>query len=151
MKKYQYRVFAIFFSLTIVLLQYQNCASSKGASLDGTADQTLPSGSGDLHVINEASTGNIQFIQTKTVVAASDQNLVVYGTCALGQQGGQLSWKLLNAQGGLLYKGNALCDKGAFEVRFEGVTDLACGSNLLLKAYFGAQASTETIIDKSCN
>jgi hypothetical protein len=151
MKKYQYRVIGIFISLTLILLQYQNCASSKGSSLDATDEAAIVDGSDDRHVINEVNTGGIQFLQSKTILTASDQNLSAYGSCAVEQQDGKLSWQLLDDQGNLLFKGSALCDKGIFEVRFEGVDDLACDANLTLKAYFGAQAKTETLINKKCN
>jgi hypothetical protein len=154
MKRYQYKVFAVFAVTCLLLLQYQNCGSSK--NLNPVAeDQSLSapedSADGDMHVINEVNTGGIQFVQSKTVVSSSDSDFSAFGTCSLEHQGALLSWQLLDESGSSLFKGKSKCENGVFRVDFQGVDSLACGTNLILKAAFGAQAETQTLISKNCN
>ena len=128
MKTHQYKILIIFAILSGILIQYQNCGS-KG-SLDSSAT-TAPvisgddSSGGEMHAINPISTGGIQFLQAKTTIGTSDQNISAYGTCSVDQQGAILSWQLFDDGGHLLFSGKAPCDKGVFQVAFDGAEDLA--------------------------
>lgn len=148
MKNYHLRVLTIFIVLSGILVQYQNCGS-KGGVTDAVVSEEIPQDD-RRDVINEVNTGDIQFIQAKTTVNGSDSNLAVFGTCSLEHNKALLSWELLDVNGERLFSGQSMCSAGVFKVEFEGVDSLACGSSLALKAYFGAQAQTQTVINKKC-
>jgi len=151
MKRYKVKVIGIFVMLSALILQFQNCGSK--ASLQDGQPETLPleSADGDLSGIDNISTGGIQFVQSKTVVDSDDQHVSAFGTCSQDQNGGQLSWKLFDENDTLLFKGKSNCQSGIFEVAFDGADSLTCGASLKLVATFGAQAKTETLINKNCN
>lgn len=143
MQERQLKILGIFLSLSIVLLNYQNCGSSKGAAGTATiADENS--------IINPVVAGGIAFVQTKATVNASDTELAVDGLCSKEQSGGLIGWQALDDSGDVVASGKSLCDKGAFEVLFAGVENLACGSNLTLKAAFGSKSKTELTIEKKC-
>lgn len=142
MQERQLKILGIFLSLSIVLLNYQNCGSKGGA---GTA-----TAAGENSIINPVIAGGISFVQTKATVNASDTELAIDGLCSQEQSGGLIGWQALDQAGDVVASGKSLCDKGGFEVLFAGVENLACGSNLKLKAAFGSKSKTELTIEKNC-
>lgn len=145
MQERQLKVLGIFLTLSLVLLNYQNCGSSKGGG-----GETATAVDGDNSIINPVVTGGISFVQTKATVSASDTELAIDGLCSQEQAGALIGWQAFDDLGDVVASGKSLCDKGAFEVLFAGVENLACGSNLTLKAAFGAKSKTELIIEKKC-
>lgn len=142
MKDRQLKIVGIFLSLSLLLLNYQNCGSKGGATATNGTDQNS--------IINPVVAGGISFIQTKATVNASDTELAIDGLCSKEQAGGLIGWQALDQSGEIIASGKSLCDKGGFEVLFAGVDNLACGTNLTLKAAFGAKSKTELIIEKNC-
>lgn len=138
------KILSIFLSLSIVLLNYQNCGSKTSAT--GTAAAVSDENS----IINPVVTGGISFVQTKATVSASDTELAIDGLCSKDQSGGLIGWQALDSSQNIIASGRSLCDRGAFEVLFAGVDNLACGSNLKLKAFFGSKSKTELTIEKKC-
>ncbi|MCC6138815.1 MAG: hypothetical protein IT287_09290 [Bdellovibrionaceae bacterium] len=143
MQERQLKILGIFVSLSLVLLNYQNCGSSKGA--DGA-----PAAGADMGIINPVVAGGISFVQTKATVNAADTELAIDGLCSKEQSGGMIGWQALDEEQTVVASGKSLCEKGGFEVLFAGVENLACGSKLTLKAAFGSKSKSELEIEKNC-
>jgi hypothetical protein len=150
MRERQRKIFSVFFVLSLILVNYQNCGSAKNAP-DIAANEDIGVDGNNLGVINPVVTGGIQFSQTKATVESSDQNLNVFGVCSAEQNGAFISWVLEDASGIKIFSDKSLCDRGVFAISFEGVEALACNSQLQLKAFFGAKAKTQIEIQKNCN
>ncbi len=134
--------------MSFMLLNYQNCGSSK--NMDGTAATPDVNDGGEMGIINPVIAGGISFVQTKATVSAADTELAIAGLCSKEQSGGLIGWQATDQNGTLMASGNSLCDKGSFEVLFAGVESLACGAKLTLKATFGAKSKSELEIEKNC-
>lgn len=145
MQERQLKILGIFLSLSLVLLNYQNCGS-KGGAASGSA-----SADGEMGIINAINTGGIAFTQTKATVSSTDTELAIAGLCSQEQAGGLIGWQALDESGSQIASGKSLCDRGSFEVLFVGVESLSCGAKLNLKAAFGSKSKSELIIEKKCD
>lgn len=143
MQERQLKILSVFIGLSFLLLNYQNCGSSKSAN-------PAAESSGEMGIINPVVVGGISFIQTKATVSAADTELAIDGLCSKEQSGGLIGWQALDESANVVASGNSLCEKGAFEVLFAGVENLACGSKLTLKATFGSKSKSELEIEKNC-
>lgn len=146
MQERQLKILGIFLSLSLVLLNYQNCGSKGGAA---NADATAAGA--DVGIINPVNTGGISFVQEKATVSSSDTELAINGLCSKEQSGGQIGWKAVDESDVVVASGKSLCDRGAFEVLFVGVENLSCGAKLNLIAAFGSKSRSELVIEKKCN
>lgn len=135
--------FGLFIIMGLVLLNYQNCGSSKNLTDTSSAD-------GDMGIINPVVTGGISFVQEKATVSASDTELAINGLCSQEQSGGLIGWKALDESNNVMLEGKSLCDRGSFEVLFAGIENLSCGSQITLKAFFGSKSKSELLIEKKC-
>ncbi len=145
MRERHFKIAMIFGCLSLVLLQYQNCGSQAPQDSSSTIVQDP-----DLGVINQVNTGSIQFLQTKTEIDASAQDIVAYGVCSVEQQGALLSWKLVDENEQVVSKGRSTCDRGTFEIISSDISSLDCGSLSKLTAYLGSSEKTELIVEKKC-
>ncbi len=143
MQERQLKILGIFLSLSLVLLNYQNCGS-KGGAADGDAAAATEG------IINPVNVGGIAFVQEKATVSSADTELAINGLCSKEQAGGLIGWQALDESDVVVASGKSLCDRGAFEVLFVGVENLACGAKLNLKAAFGSKSKTELVIEKQC-
>ena len=142
MRERHFKIAIIFSCLSLVLLQYQNCGSQ--APQDSVAQDP------DLGVINPINTGSIQFLQTKTEIDDSIQNIVAYGVCSAEQQGALLSWKLVDENEVVVSSGRSTCERATFEIISSDISSLDCGSLSKLTAYLGAHEKTELVVEKKC-
>lgn len=149
MKERHIKLLSIFLILGGVLMHYQNC-SQNSKSLDAQQNSENLNSDPTMRIINPVETGGIQFLESKTQLASTDQSFIAYGLCSAEQQGALLSWKLFDANENLISKGKSLCDKGAFEVVYQEAGSLPCDSALKLSAYFGSSVSADLSVSKSC-
>lgn len=147
MNERRLKILIIFTVLCGVLFNYQNCGSKNATS---SAEPIQLVDDGEMDIIDPMSTGGIQFVQSKAEVTTADTELAASGICSAEQNGSLLSWKVFNSNLEIVAQGKSLCDKGTFEIVFEGVESLACDTELSLQAFFGAKAKTQLLISKNC-
>jgi hypothetical protein len=148
MKARHIKIVAIFAAVSGLLLGFQNCGSSKNA-LDSTAE-AVKVDDGRMDIIDPMPSGDLRFAESKVSLNADDTDLRASGICSPEQEGSLLSWKVLDEQGELQATGKAECSAGIFEVVVAGAQDLACGSQLSLKAFFGSKSQASVAISKDC-
>lgn len=136
------------------MVQYQNCAPGNEvlaegeAPIDNSNQIEIGDAGGTVDVIDQVEVGGISFTQKK-ISAQNNEEVVVFGVC--DQSGSLIGWKLKNANGDVLEKGLAECDLGAFEVALNEDMQNHCDENLDLSAALGADASSHTVVEVSCD
>ena len=129
-----FKGFASYLFLGLLVLQYQNCAPS-AADLSGdsafTDSYDEETGEQDRSVINQVQVGELFFPQKSMDVDRNQEDLDVIGICE--QNGSIIGWTLRASDGTLIERGQAKCDRGSFAVELDGEWRQECG-DLNLKA-----------------
>lgn len=140
----------VLLALSLLVLQFQNCAQSSSDEYEPQDEKTIGEGDQQESIINPITTGSLQFVEKIIQFDEAEDMVVAYGVCSAEQQGSLISWKLYDEDENELERGRSLCDLGAFEISFEGAQTLHCGSEQVLKAFLGAKSKSEVSLMKVC-
>ena len=147
-----FKGFASYLFFGLLILQYQNCAPSS-ADLSGESALNQPDTLNsqvedkDRSTIDRIQVGALFFPQKSMDVDRRQENLNVIGVCE--QSGSIIGWTLRAADGTLVERGRAQCDRGSFAVELGGDWRQECGA-LNLKAALGAKAASEVTLVSDC-
>jgi hypothetical protein len=133
-------------STSLILLQFQNCGPAS------TTSQASGTTSGDVHLVDDYSKAEIQFVSEDVQIHDEAEQAAVDGLCNRSRSGAQLSWALVNEGEATrpLLSGNSLCQSGQFHVQVPELLNLVCGVSHLVVVEGDWGGSTFTHLIRRC-